>query len=156
MVIWRLRVRHGESLSRAEAENLVRHLLAAMDALVATVEQETTLVRAGKLTEAVALETTKSELARVYVADTAQVKANLPVLSTQVPQLLDVMTGMQKVANRIFSGLVVGALIVASAMLMPYRRSLSTGGFILSGILGLWMVLTILWSDRRDEKKKKS
>ncbi|TMJ05674.1 MAG: hypothetical protein E6G97_02275 [Alphaproteobacteria bacterium] len=74
--------------SRAEAENLVRHLLAAMDALVATVEQETTLVRSGKLKEAVALEATKSELARLYAADTAQVKANLPVLSIQVPDLL--------------------------------------------------------------------
>jgi len=74
--------------SRAEAENLVRHLLAAMDALVATVEQETTLVRSGRLKEAVALETTKSELARLYAADTAQVKANLPVLSKQVPDLL--------------------------------------------------------------------
>ena len=74
--------------SRAEAENLVRHLLAAMDALVATVEQETTLVRSGKLKEAVALEATKSELARLYAADTAQVKANLPALSKQVPDLL--------------------------------------------------------------------
>jgi hypothetical protein len=72
----------------AQAENLVRHLLAAMDALVATVEQETTLVRAGKLTDAVALETTKSELARLYMTDTAQVKANLPVLSKQIPDLL--------------------------------------------------------------------
>ena len=75
----------------AEAENLVRHLLAAMDALVATVEQETALVRAGKLKEATALETTKSELARLYVADTAQVKANLPALSRQVPKLLDAL-----------------------------------------------------------------
>ena len=74
--------------SAAEAENLVRHLLAAMDALVATVEQETRLVRAGKLKEAVALETTKSDLARLYVSDTAQVKANLPVLSKQIPDLL--------------------------------------------------------------------
>ena len=74
--------------SAAEGENLVRHLLAAMDALVATVEQETALVRAGKLKDAVALEATKSELARLYVADTAQVKANLPALSKQVPDLL--------------------------------------------------------------------
>ncbi|MEJ0077557.1 MAG: hypothetical protein WDO17_19385 [Alphaproteobacteria bacterium] len=51
-----------------------------MDALVATVEQETDLVRAGKLKDAVALEATKAELARAYVVDTAQVKANLPVL----------------------------------------------------------------------------
>jgi hypothetical protein len=72
----------------AEAENLVRHLLAAMDALVATVEQETALVRAGKLKDAVALEATKSELARLYATDTAQVKANLPVLAKQVPELL--------------------------------------------------------------------
>jgi hypothetical protein len=75
----------------AEAENLVRHLLAAMDALVATVEQETSLVRAGKLKDAVALEATKSELTRLYAADTAQVKANLPTLSKQVPDLLEAL-----------------------------------------------------------------
>jgi len=72
----------------AEAENLVRHLLAAMDALVATVAQETNLVRAGKLKDALALDTVKSELARLYAADTAQVKANLPALTKQVPDLL--------------------------------------------------------------------
>ncbi len=59
-----------------------------MDALVATVEQETRLVRDGKLKDAIALEATKSELARLYVADTAQVKANLPVLTQHVPDLL--------------------------------------------------------------------
>ena len=74
--------------SKAEAENLVRHLLAAMDALVATVEQETGLVRAGKLRQAATLEPTKTELARLYAADTAQVKANLPTLSEHVPDLL--------------------------------------------------------------------
>ena len=77
--------------STAEAENLVRHLLAAMDALVATVEQETVLVRAGKLREAGGLEEKKAELGRIYAADTAQVKANLPVLSKQVPELLAVL-----------------------------------------------------------------
>jgi hypothetical protein len=72
----------------AEAENLVRHLLAAMDALVATVEHETTLVRAGKLKDAAALEATKAELARTYVNDTTQVRVNLPALKKQVPELL--------------------------------------------------------------------
>jgi hypothetical protein len=74
--------------SKAEAENLVRHLLAAMDALVATVEQETELVRAGKIKQAATLESAKDELARLYAADTAQVKANLPALSQHVPDLL--------------------------------------------------------------------
>jgi glutamate racemase len=77
--------------TKPEAENLVRHLLAAMDALVATVEQETRLVRAGKLKDAAALEAIKAELARTYTADTAQVKANLPVLKTHVPALLDAL-----------------------------------------------------------------
>lgn len=72
----------------AEAENLVRHLLAAMDALVAAIEEETRLVRAGRLKQAAALEATKVELARAYVADTAQVKANLAVLTREVPDLL--------------------------------------------------------------------
>jgi hypothetical protein len=71
-----------------EAENLIRHLITAMDALVATVEQETALVRAGKLKDALALETTKAELARAYMTDTAQVKANLPVLKKHMPDLL--------------------------------------------------------------------
>ena len=79
---------HPPIASKAEAENLVRHLLAAMDALVATVEQETGLVRAGKLRQAATLEPTKTELARLYAADTAQVKANLPSLSEHVPDLL--------------------------------------------------------------------
>jgi hypothetical protein len=74
--------------SAAEAENLVRHLLAAMDALVATVEQETALVRGGQVRQAAALEATKAELARSYVTDTAQVKANLPALKKHVPDLL--------------------------------------------------------------------
>lgn len=74
--------------SAAESENLVRHLLAAMDALVATVEQETKLVRDGKLKDAVELELRKNELARLYVTDTAQVKANLPALRKHVPDLL--------------------------------------------------------------------
>jgi ubiquinone biosynthesis protein len=56
---------------------------------------------------------------------------------------------MQKVANRVFSGLVLAGLLVASAMLMQYRRSLATVGFVLAGAIGLWMVLTILWTDRR-------
>ena len=51
--------------SVAEAENLVRHRLAARGALVQTVEQETVLVRAGKVRDAMAMETAKQDLARL-------------------------------------------------------------------------------------------
>ena len=67
----------------------------------------------------------------------------------EVPQFLLVIEALQKVANRIFSGVVLGGLLVASAMLMPYRRSLATGGFLLAGVIGMWMVVSILLSDRR-------
>ncbi len=68
-----------------------------------------------------------------------------------VPQLTLIIQALQKVANRIFSGLVLAGLLVASAMLIPYRRALATWGFVLAGAIGIWMVLAILWSDR--EKK---
>ena len=64
----------------------------------------------------------------------------------QTEALLD---GLKKVANRIFSGLVLAGLIIASAMLMPYRRSLATAGFWIAGAVGLYMVLSIWFTDRR-------
>jgi len=82
-----------------EAENLVRHLLAAMDAVVATVEQETELVRAGKLKQAAALEPIKAELARTYAVDSAQVKANLPTLAKHVPDLLRTLRQQHETFN---------------------------------------------------------
>jgi hypothetical protein len=68
-----------------------------------------------------------------------------------IPSLGPLMQALQKVANRIFSGLVLGGLIVASANLMPYRRTLGTAGFIIAGVLGMYMVLVILFTDRRDK-----
>ena len=54
----------ARSAVRAEGEALIRHLLDVMEALLGTVEQETALVRAGKLAEAAKLEATKSELSQ--------------------------------------------------------------------------------------------
>ena len=71
--------------------------------------------------------------------------------STQidVPQLSALLNGLQKVANRVFSGLVLAGLLVASAMLLPYRRVLGTYGFVIAGVIAFYMVITILWSDRK-------
>jgi predicted unusual protein kinase regulating ubiquinone biosynthesis (AarF/ABC1/UbiB family) len=70
-----------------------------------------------------------------------------------IPQITLMMEALQKVANRVFSGLVLAGLLVASAMLMPYRRSLGTAGFVLSGVIAVWMVLSILWSDRGKKRQ---
>jgi hypothetical protein len=75
--------------SPAEAEVLIRHMLDVMDALLGTVEQETELVRAGKLTDAAELEPVKSELTRMYLADTAQIRASQGYLTQTTPELID-------------------------------------------------------------------
>jgi hypothetical protein len=61
--------------SPAEGETLIKHLLEVMDALLGTVEEETALVRAGKLAEAAKLEAVKAELSGMYVTDTTRIRA---------------------------------------------------------------------------------
>jgi predicted unusual protein kinase regulating ubiquinone biosynthesis (AarF/ABC1/UbiB family) len=78
----------------------------------------------------------------------ARLAANDFQVRVDVPQLLLTIEALQKVANRVFSGLVLAGLLIASAMLIQYRRALGTAGFLLAGVVGLWMVLAIVWSDR--------
>jgi predicted unusual protein kinase regulating ubiquinone biosynthesis (AarF/ABC1/UbiB family) len=65
-----------------------------------------------------------------------------------VPQLPSLIIALQKVANRVFSGLVLAGLLVASAMLLPYWRTLGTVGFVIAAVLALYIVITIVVSDR--------
>ena len=51
-----------------------------------------------------------------------------------------------------FSGLVLAGLLIASAMLLPYWRTLGTVGFIIAAVLALYIVLTIMVSDRARER----
>jgi predicted unusual protein kinase regulating ubiquinone biosynthesis (AarF/ABC1/UbiB family) len=82
---------------------------------------------------------------------TQRLAANDFETKVTVPQISLLMGALQKVANRVFSGLVLAGLLVASAMLLPYRRTLGTLGFVLAGAIGVWMVLAILWQDRKKE-----
>ena len=66
-----------------------------------------------------------------------------------IPQVTVLSSSLQKVANRIFSGLVLAAIVIASAMLLDQRRVLGTAGFIIAGALGLFMVINIMITDRR-------
>jgi predicted unusual protein kinase regulating ubiquinone biosynthesis (AarF/ABC1/UbiB family) len=70
-----------------------------------------------------------------------------------VPQLPSLIVALQKVANRIFSGLVLAGLLVASAMLLPYWRTLGTAGFVVAAVLALYIVLSIMVSDRKRETR---
>ena len=71
-----------------EAESVIANLGRIMDALLNAVEEETVLVRAGKLTEAGRLSAAKSELAGTYLATTERIKASRPFLSRSLPEQL--------------------------------------------------------------------
>ena len=70
--------------SIAEAEQLIGQFGDAIDSLVAVLEEETTLIRNGRLRETPRLNASKAELARRYVADAAQVRANSAFISHHV------------------------------------------------------------------------
>ncbi|MBR1169842.1 hypothetical protein [Bradyrhizobium liaoningense] len=74
-----------------EARKLAEELMDAMNALLALIERETELVRAGKVREAMSLEGKKQELSRNYVAAVSQLKANQPQLAKSAPELLSTL-----------------------------------------------------------------
>ena len=80
---------------------------------------------------------------------TQRMVANDFAVRVDTPQLEDLLDGMQKIANRVFSGLVLGGIVVASAMLYPHQRQLGTYGFLIAGAMGIYMVAMILLHDRK-------
>lgn len=75
----------------AEARKLAEGLMDAMSALLALIERETELVRAGKVREAMTLESRKQELSRNYVGAVGQLKANQAQLAKSAPELLSTL-----------------------------------------------------------------
>jgi hypothetical protein len=72
--------------SGAEAQQVLADVSDAMGALLGVVEEETELVRAGRLTAAAKLEARKAELARRYITGSERVKANQPYLTKTLPE----------------------------------------------------------------------
>jgi hypothetical protein len=72
----------------ADANQLAAHYVEVMDALIGVIRQETELVRIGRLSQAAALEQTKTELARLYIADTLRLRANQAQLAQIAPQTM--------------------------------------------------------------------
>jgi hypothetical protein len=72
----------------AEARKLAENLMEVMSALLGVIERETELVRAGKIREAMASESTKAELSRRYVSAVTHLKASHNYLAEAAPELL--------------------------------------------------------------------
>jgi flagellar biosynthesis/type III secretory pathway chaperone len=75
--------------SAADAARLIARLAEAMAALLAVLDEETKLVRAGRISEIARIEQAKSELARRYVADAVSVRANALYLARETPREFD-------------------------------------------------------------------
>jgi hypothetical protein len=74
--------------SLGEAQHAIANLERIMDALLATVEQETALVRGGKISDAASLDDAKSELAGRYLAETERLKASKEFVGRCLPDAL--------------------------------------------------------------------
>jgi hypothetical protein len=72
----------------ADARKLAEGLMEVMSALLGVIERETELVRAGKVREAMALESKKTELSRRYVGTITHLKSSQSYLARATPELL--------------------------------------------------------------------
>ena len=74
--------------SPADARKLADALMKIMDELLKLIEQETALVRAGKVREAMQLDAAKTDLSRRYVSAIAGLRANQRYMAQVTPDLL--------------------------------------------------------------------
>ena len=72
----------------AEARKIAENLMESMSNLLAVIERETELVRAGKVREAMMLEAQKSELSHRYGVAVVYLKASQKYLKQSAPELL--------------------------------------------------------------------
>jgi hypothetical protein len=78
--------------SAGDARKLAEGLLGAMNALLELIERETALVRAGKIAEAMRLETQKTELSKRYLAGVSLLKGSHVYMKRATPDLLTALT----------------------------------------------------------------
>lgn len=71
------------------AQSELAEMAAAMDDIIEVLEQETALIRAGRLTDAAQLETEKAGLSQRYYGCAGRIKAALPQLKQSSPEALD-------------------------------------------------------------------
>ena len=77
--------------SAGEAERAIANLNTIMDRLVATVEEETKRLRAGRVRDAVELDEAKIELARAYAAESERVKSAKSIIAKSLPDELEAL-----------------------------------------------------------------
>jgi hypothetical protein len=96
----------------ADARKLADGMLDTMNALLAVIERETELVRAGKIREGMALEKQKSELTRRYAGAISHFKSSQAYMTQATPELL---TALQRHHDTFRAMLQVNLTVLATA-----------------------------------------
>ena len=102
----------GSVGSMNEAGRVITHLIDVMDAMLDIVEDETKLVRAGKLRAAALLVPSKNQISQLYLADTQRLKASQPYLARTAP---DVLTALHRRHNLFQAVLQMNLTVLATA-----------------------------------------
>jgi predicted unusual protein kinase regulating ubiquinone biosynthesis (AarF/ABC1/UbiB family) len=74
----------------------------------------------------------------------------------------EMLTGLHRVANRVVTGLIIAALIIGAAMMLQVKSSWQILGypgiamvvFALAALGGVWLVVSIVASDRRVRRRR--
>jgi predicted unusual protein kinase regulating ubiquinone biosynthesis (AarF/ABC1/UbiB family) len=69
------------------------------------------------------------------------------------PQLPIMLEGLEKIANRILVGLIIAGLLIASGLLLRYFPTLGLIALILAAGIGIYVLITVLVTDRRKDKR---
>jgi hypothetical protein len=77
------------AVSPADAEALMGRLMQAMDGLLDMIEEETALVRTGRLREAASIQHTKGDFARSYVTDMTRLAVSRAALAKAAPDKVE-------------------------------------------------------------------
>lgn len=73
----------------------------------------------------------------------------------KLAQAEEFLAGIHKVANRITVGVIVAAIVIASALMMRTAPALAMIGYVVSALIGLYLVVSVLIQDRRDQERAK-
>lgn len=98
--------------SAAEGTQLLAVVTALIDQLSEVVERETALVRDGRLRDAAAMESAKTELSSRYLAASRRVRASASFLKAHVPALLQ---ELQELHGRLRELLQANQMVLATA-----------------------------------------
>jgi len=73
----------------------------------------------------------------------------------KLTQAEEFLAGIHKIANRITVGVIVAAIVISSALMVRAEPKLAVVGWTIATLIGLYLVVSTLLRDRKDEERAK-